>query len=76
LVALVVQLLAFAVVRGMGPKHVIAGWGLGAALRLAVLSVFALLVVPRVGLPLTSAAVSLALFFFVTTVIEPLFLNR
>jgi hypothetical protein len=76
LVALMVQMLTFSVARGIGPQHVIAGWGLGAALRLVVLTVFALLVVDRVGLPLPSAIISLAVFLFVTTVIEPLFLSR
>ena len=73
--ALVVQLAAYAVIRGMGRRNVIAGWGIGAMLRFAVLIVFALVLVPRFALPSAPATISLALFLFVTTLVEPLFLK-
>lgn len=75
LVAVITQGIAYAIVRGMAAKNVIAGWGLGAMLRLAVLVVFALLVVQRFGLAAGPATISLALFLFVTTLVEPLFLK-
>lgn len=75
LIAVITQGVAYAIVRGMAARNVIAGWGLGAMLRLAVLVVFALLVVQRFGLPAGPATISLALFLFVTTLVEPLFLK-
>ncbi|MCC6319604.1 MAG: hypothetical protein IT361_18185 [Gemmatimonadaceae bacterium] len=73
--ALLVQGAAYAVVRGMGRRNVIAGWGVGALLRFAVLVVFALVIVQRFSLPSAPATISLALFLFVTTLVEPLFLK-
>lgn len=75
LVALTVQLFAFAVVRLVPREHVVAGWGLGALLRFAVLGLYALVIVKAVGLPAAAATVSLALFFFLSTLVEPLFLR-
>jgi hypothetical protein len=74
-VALVVQAAAYGIVRAMAKRNVIAGWGLGAGLRLVALTVFALLVVGRLDLPSAAATVSLAMFLFLTTLVEPLFLK-
>jgi hypothetical protein len=75
LIAIATQGLAYAIARGMAAKNVIAGWGMGSLLRLVVLVLVALLLVPRFGLPSAAATVSLALFLFVTTLVEPLFLK-
>jgi hypothetical protein len=75
LVALVVQIGAFAVAVAMAPANVMAGWGLGAVVRLVALAAYALIVVPQVGLPLAAALVSLFLFLFLSTLIEPFFLK-
>jgi hypothetical protein len=75
LIAVITQGVAYAIVRGMTQKNVIAGWGLGAMLRLAVLVVFALVIVRHFGLNSAPATISLALFLFVTTLVEPLFLK-
>jgi hypothetical protein len=74
LVAFVVQLAAFAVVRFAPRKHVIAAWGAGAVLRVLTLAIYAL-VVSAAGLERTPALVSLAVFFFVTMLVEPLLLK-
>jgi hypothetical protein len=74
-VAFGVQLTAFLIVRAMAKKNVIAGWGLGVALRFLVLGVFALVVAPALGLPLTTALVALAMYLFLSTLVEPLFLK-
>ena len=74
-VALLVQLFAFAILRLVPREHVIAGWGLGALLRFAVLLLYALVIVHALGLPSAAATVSLALFFFLSTLVEPLFLR-
>jgi hypothetical protein len=74
-VAVAVQLATFAVARAMRHRNVIAGWGLGVALRFAALGVFALVVVPRLHLPLTAALLGMAVFLFLSTLVEPLFLT-
>ena len=74
-IALVVQLIAFAIARLTLRHNVIAGWGLGALLRFVVLAVYAFLMVEALGLPMVAAVVSLAVFFFVSTLVEPLLLN-
>ena len=44
LVALVVQLAAFAVARKLQPKHIFVGWGMGSAMRMVALGLYALVV--------------------------------
>ena len=75
-VALVVQLVAFLIAREFARrKNVMAGWGIGIALRFVALLLFGLVAVPVFALPLAPALVSLAVFLFVSTLIEPLFLK-
>jgi hypothetical protein len=74
-VAFVVQLFGFAVVRLAARSNPIAGWGLGALLRFGVLAVYGLVVVGALGLASGPALLSLAAFFFVSTLVEPLLLN-
>jgi hypothetical protein len=74
-VAFAVQVIAFAIVKLSAKTNVIAGWGVGAILRFLVLGVYALVVVKALGLPSTAALVSLAAFFFLSTLIEPLLLK-
>ncbi len=74
-VAVGVQLFAFAMVRLTLRSNPIAGWGLGALLRMVALGVYALVVVNALGLVSGAALISLATFFFLTTLVEPLLLN-
>ena len=74
-VAFVVQLFGFAIVRLAARSNPIAGWGLGALLRFAVLGVYGFVVVGALGLASGPALLSLAAFFFVSTLVEPLLLN-
>jgi hypothetical protein len=74
-VSFAIQLVAFSVALAMAPTNVMAGWGAGAVLRLLALALYALLAVPQLGLPLTAALVSLALYLFLSTLIEPFFLK-
>ena len=76
IVAIVVQLVAFAVTAAIAQRHLIAGWGAGSLLRFLALVVYALLAVKVLGLPPVAALVSLATFLFLSTLIEPLFLRR
>ena len=76
MVAFVVQMISFLIAREFARrKNVMAGWGLGIALRFVVLLLFGLIAVPSLGVPMGSSLLGLATFLFVTTLIEPLFLK-
>ena len=75
-VAIVVQIAAFAVTTMMAPKNIIAAWGAGALARMLTLFVYALLAIKVLGLPAVPALISLAVFLFLSTLLEPLFLRR
>ena len=66
---------AFATAVALVRDNLMAGWGAGVALRLVALAVYALVAVPRLGLPLTAALVSVALYLFLSTLVEPFFLK-
>jgi hypothetical protein len=75
-VAFVVQVVAFLIARAFARrKNVMAGWGIGIALRFVALLLFGLVAVPKLALPLGSSLLGLAMFLFVSTLIEPLFLK-
>ena len=74
-VAVLVQFAAFGLTRATQPANVVAGWGAGMILRVMALAAYALLVVSSLGLLMGPALLSLAGFFFVTTLIEPVFLE-
>lgn len=75
--AVVVQIATFAIARRYALKGV-KGWGIGALMRVTALVVYgALFFGPlQLGFPLEPALLSFALFVFVSTVLEPLFLSR
>jgi len=75
-VAAVVQIGAFAVTTLMAPRNVMAAWGAGSLVRLLALIVYALLATKVLGLAATPALISLAAFFFLSTLLEPVFLRR
>jgi hypothetical protein len=56
------------------PGELIIRWGMGAVIRLVVLVMFAV-VANALRLPLDAALVSLATYFFLTMIAEPLLLN-
>lgn len=70
-VAFVVQVLSFALARRTAATNPFAGYGLGVLLRFVTLGVYALVFVPRLALPSMPALLSLATFFFVSTLVEP-----
>jgi hypothetical protein len=75
-VAFLVQMVAFLIVREFARRqNVMAGWGIGIALRFIALLVFGLVAVPAFALPLAPALMGLAMFLFISTLIEPLFLK-
>lgn len=73
-VAFGVQLLTFAMLKLAGSRNVMAAWGVGAVVRLVMLVLYALVIVPAVGLT-TSAPLFMAVFFFLTMLVEPLLLT-
>jgi hypothetical protein len=76
LIAFVVQLVTFSIAVMMARrKNVIAGWGIGIAVRFTALLLFALVAVPKLALPLSASLLGLAVFLFLSTLIEPLFLK-
>ncbi len=75
-IALVVQLVAFAVARALVATHAVAGWGLGSLIRFAVVLLHAFVGIPALGLASGPALLSLVGFLFVTMIVEPLFLTK
>ena len=75
-VAVVIQVAAFAITRTMATANIIAAWGMGALARMLTLFFYALLAVKVFGLPAVPALISLAVFLFLSTLLEPLFLRR
>lgn len=73
--AFVVQLAAFAAVALASSTNIMAGWGIGVLVRLLVLVAYALLVIQAIGLAPVAALISLAAFFFLCTLVEPLVLR-
>ena len=65
-----VQLFTFAVVRLAGRSKVMAAWGLGVVMRLALLLLYAFVGIPALRLPAAPALLSLATFLFLSTLIE------
>lgn len=75
-VAFFVQLVTFAICKLVAQQNLMAGWGIGVLLRFATVGAWAFLGIKALSLPQTPALFSLAIFFFVSTVIEPFFLNN
>jgi hypothetical protein len=75
-VAAVVQIAAFAVTRSLIAQNMMAAWGAGALVRMLALFTYAVVAVKVLQLPPMAALVSLVVFFFLSTLLEPLFLRR
>ena len=69
------QSVTFAIARLVARENVIAGWGLGVVLRFATVAFWAFLGIKALGIPSAPALLSLVTFYFVSTLVEPLFLN-
>lgn len=74
-IAWTTQLAAFPAVRRMVATNLLAGWALGSIVRMGTLLIYALLGIMVFKLSMTPALVGLALFYFLSMVIEPLFLR-
>lgn len=76
IVAAVVQIGAFSLTRALLPSNMVAAWGAGALLRFLALIVYALIAVKVIDMPPLPALLSLFVFFFLSMLLEPLFLRR
>ena len=74
-VALVVQLGAFPVVRSLAGRNLMLGWGAGAFVRVLSLAAYTVAAAKVLLLPLTAALISLFVFYFLSMLVEPLFLR-
>jgi hypothetical protein len=74
-VALAIQVVGFAFVRVLMPANIMAAWGAGLLLRFVTLVIHALVGTRVMGYPPAPALMSLAAFFFVSTLVEPVFLK-
>jgi len=74
--AMVTQLMAFAIARALREKQVFLGWGLGSLLRLFALVLYAAIVARLWRAQVAPALLSFVAMLFVTTVVEPIFLKR
>ena len=74
-IALAIQVVGFFFIRIFMPANTIAGWGAGMLLRFVTLVFHALVGTKVMGYPPAPALLSLAAFFFVSTLIEPVFLK-
>ena len=70
-----VQCVTFVAARVVARRQMLAGWGLGVALRFLAVAVWAFIGAKALGLPGGPALVSLVLFLFLSTLLEPLFLQ-
>ncbi len=73
LLALAVQIVTFVIARKASTNMMI-GWGIGTLLRVLSVVLYALIVAPAYGLPLSAALISLVIFLFVSMLVEPLLL--
>jgi hypothetical protein len=70
-----VQLATFALVQLAGPKNALVGWGMGIVVRATVLVLYGLFLAKMLGLPLTAALVSFAVFLFASMLLETLLIS-
>lgn len=74
-VAIAIQLSSFSLGRMAGANNLVARMGTGAMMRLFTVIIYAFIVAKLLPLPLTAALVSIAAFFFLSTLIEPLLIK-
>jgi hypothetical protein len=70
-----VQIAAFPAVKGLATRNLMLGWAAGTLVRFLTLVVYGFAAATVLHLPATAALVSLFVFYFLSMVIEPLFLR-
>ena len=75
-IAFVVQLAGFLVAQCFARAgNVMAGWGIGILLRVIALGLVAFVAIPALALPSSAVLLALVIYFFLSTLVEPLFLS-
>lgn len=74
-ITVVVQLATFGLVQLAGKQHALAAWGMGAIFRGTILVLYGIFVAKMLGLPLTAALTSFAVFLFVSMLLESLLIS-
>jgi hypothetical protein len=69
-IAAVVQLAGFVIIQVMGKERLLVAWGMGAILRFTFLVLSGVFLAQALGLPLTAALVSFAVFLFLSMLLE------
>jgi hypothetical protein len=75
-IALIVQLFAFVIARMVSGPNFLAGWITGVALRFVTLIAYAFVGVKLFGMPPAAALISLVIFLFISTLVEPKLLTK
>ena len=70
LLAGTVQVGTFALLQIVGARNALVGWGMGIVLRGTVLVLYGLFLAKMLGLPLSAALVSFAVFLFLSMLLE------
>ncbi|MEP6495888.1 MAG: hypothetical protein ABJF01_24625 [bacterium] len=70
-VAVIVQLFAFSIARFVSKPNFMAGWIIGVALRFVTLIAYGVVAVKLFAMPAPAALLSLVIFLFVSTLVEP-----
>jgi hypothetical protein len=71
-----VQMATFGFVQLVGTRNALVGWGMGAILRGTMLALYGLFLAKMLGLPLTAALVSFAIFLFASMLLESLLISN
>ena len=74
ILAVVVQIAAFGIIKLLGKQNTLVAWGMGAILRGTVLAVYGLVFVRLLQMPPTAALISFAVFLFSSMLLESLLL--
>lgn len=74
ILAATVQIMTFGLIKLLGKQNMLIGWVLGAVLRGTILALYGIVLVRLLGLPLTAALVSFAVFLFASMLLESLLL--
>jgi hypothetical protein len=69
--ALVVQIATFFIAKRLAKRNLMVGWGVGSALRIVTLAIYALVGAPALGLPRPAALLGFTLILFLSMLIEP-----
>ena len=74
ILAALVQVMTFGLIKLLGKQNMLVGWVLGAILRGTMLALYGIVLVKLLGLPPTAALVSFAVFLFTSMLLESLLL--